>query len=165
MTSKTLECSNKQARDSVLEAALLGVSSSTSAEVQRHLETCASCAREWKEFSSTMALLDEWQIPEPSPYFDTRLRARVREEAGAPVSFWQRFLAPLMQGRMLYGWRAATAGTLGIVLVVGGIVIDKIMTPPPKEDACSVVDMQSLGRNAEVLQGLNALDDSTSENP
>ena len=28
-----------------------------------------------------MALLDEWQVPEPSPYFDVRLHARLREEA------------------------------------------------------------------------------------
>ena len=27
-----------------------------------------------------MALLDEWQAPEPSPYFDVRLNARLREE-------------------------------------------------------------------------------------
>ncbi len=28
-----------------------------------------------------MSLLDEWQAPEPSPYFDVRLNARLREEA------------------------------------------------------------------------------------
>ena len=27
-----------------------------------------------------MGLLDEWQAPEPSPYFSTRLQARMREE-------------------------------------------------------------------------------------
>ena len=32
----------------------------------------------------TMALLDEWEAPEPSPYFDSRLRARVREAAAEP---------------------------------------------------------------------------------
>ena len=33
---------------------------------------------------ATMALLDTWKAPEPSPYFMTRLGARLREErAGA----------------------------------------------------------------------------------
>ena len=35
----------------------------------------------------TMALLDEWQAPEPSPYFDSRLRARLREVAAEPRSW------------------------------------------------------------------------------
>ena len=49
-------------------------------EVNEHLESCAGCAGKLKEFRQTMALLDEWQVPEPSPYFDVRLRARLREE-------------------------------------------------------------------------------------
>ncbi|MGD0179822.1 MAG: hypothetical protein ABSC15_08410, partial [Terriglobales bacterium] len=49
-------------------------------EVNEHLETCTGCAGQLKEFRQTMALLDEWQVPEPSPYFDVRLRARLREE-------------------------------------------------------------------------------------
>ena len=37
----------------------------------------------------TMALLDEWESPEPSPYFLTRLRAHVKEEREkAPVSMF-----------------------------------------------------------------------------
>ena len=32
-----------------------------------------------------MALLDEWQAPEPSPYFDVRLQARLREEMAKPA--------------------------------------------------------------------------------
>lgn len=160
MTSKVQECNNKQARESVLEAALLGGSASAPEEVQRHLEACASCAAEWKQFASTLALLDEWQTPEPSPYFDTRLQARLREEAEAPVSFWQRFLAP-----MTHGWRAAVAGALGMALVVGGIVIGTGVLEQPKEDACAVVDVQSLDRNADVLQEMNSIDRSVTENP
>ena len=46
-------------------------------EVNQHLESCAGCAGKLNEFRQTMALLDEWQAPEPSPYFDVRLQARV----------------------------------------------------------------------------------------
>ena len=35
-----------------------------------------------------MALLDEWKTPEPSPYFDTRLQARLREEMAKPQTGW-----------------------------------------------------------------------------
>ena len=33
-----------------------------------------------EEFRQTMTLLDEWKAPEPSPYFDLRLHAHLREE-------------------------------------------------------------------------------------
>ena len=158
MTSKILECNNKHARDSVLEAALLGASAS--AEVQQHLETCASCAREWKEFASTMALLDEWEAPEPSPYFETRLRARVREEAEVPVSFWQRFLAPLAS--FSHGWRAAAVSAMGVIVIAGGIMMWEFNQP--KEDACAVRDVQSLVNNADVLQEMNSIDATAPEN-
>ena len=51
-----------------------------SAEMRQHLETCAACATQLQEFRQTMALLDEWEAPEPSPYFHSRLQARLREE-------------------------------------------------------------------------------------
>ena len=35
---------------------------------------------ELASLQQTMGLLDEWQAPEPSPYFATRLQARMREE-------------------------------------------------------------------------------------
>jgi len=62
------------------------------AEVKEHLRSCAACAGKLEEFRQTMLLLDEWQAPEPSPYFDTRLMARVREEKAKPTSwlYWLR---------------------------------------------------------------------------
>ena len=50
-------------------------------EVKAHLDSCAECAGKLEAFRQTMSLLDEWQAPEPSPYFDVRLRARLREES------------------------------------------------------------------------------------
>jgi hypothetical protein len=50
-------------------------------EVKAHLESCAECAGKLEAFRQTMSLLDEWQAPEPSPYFDVRLNARLREQA------------------------------------------------------------------------------------
>ena len=48
-------------------------------EMKAHLDACAECAGKLEAFRQTMSLLDEWQAPEPSPYFDVRLRARLRE--------------------------------------------------------------------------------------
>ena len=36
----------------------------------------------------TMEMLDEWQAPEPSPYFGVRLRARMREEHAQQSYGW-----------------------------------------------------------------------------
>ena len=50
-----------------------------------------------KAMRATMALLDEWQAPEPSPYFDMRLQARLREEMAKPQAGWlQWFRRPVL---------------------------------------------------------------------
>src|ERR1700694_2316575 len=70
-------------------------------EVNKHLESCAGCAGKLNEFRQTMALLDEWQVPEPSPYFDVRLRARLREEAARQsVGWWQWIRKPALAGSL-----------------------------------------------------------------
>ena len=65
-----------------------------SGETQQHLDSCAVCAEELRSFRGTMALLDQWQAPaDTSPYFMTRLRARMRDErekARAGVLGWLR---------------------------------------------------------------------------
>src|SRR5216683_2289833 len=77
-------------------------------EVNDHLRSCAACTETLTEFRKTMALLDEWQAPEPSPYFDTRLRARLREEAAKQPAGW-------------WAWsrRPALAVSLAVVMVAG----------------------------------------------
>ena len=53
------------------------------AKVQAHVAECDDCREELAELRATMALLDTWKGPEPSPYFLTRLDARMREERQA----------------------------------------------------------------------------------
>src|SRR5581483_12078643 len=83
-----------------------------SARVEEHLRGCPECAQKLTEFRQTMSLLDEWQAPEPSPYFDTRLRARLREEAEAKHP--SRWLAWVR--------RPAIAASVATMLVVGAAV-------------------------------------------
>ena len=54
-------------------------------EVKAHLDSCTECAGKLEAFRQTMSLLDEWQAPEPSPYFDVRLGARLREESARRI--------------------------------------------------------------------------------
>ena len=63
-----------------------------------------------------MALLDEWQVPEPSPYFDTRLGARLREEMARPAAGWLQRVA---------GWlrRPVWAMSLAAVVFAGALTI------------------------------------------
>jgi anti-sigma factor RsiW len=56
-------------------------------ELEKHLSTCAPCRVRVEEFRSVSGLLDELPVIEPSPEFDTRVRALVAAE---PVkqSWW-----------------------------------------------------------------------------
>ena len=36
-------------------------------EVEKHIASCKACSVQLRDFQKTMALLDEWQAPEPSP--------------------------------------------------------------------------------------------------
>ena len=66
-----------------------GIDASTlEPEVGKHIASCSECAARLRDFQQTMALLDEWQAPEPSPYFDTRLQARLREEMTRRQHSW-----------------------------------------------------------------------------
>src|SRR6266508_2531126 len=77
-------------------------------EVNLHLRSCNECAGTLAEFRKTMALLDEWQAPEPSAYFDVRLQARLREESTKQPSGWLNwFRRPVM------------AASMAVVLVAG----------------------------------------------
>ena len=42
-----------------------------------HIASCGECARAAEEFRRLDSVLDDWNTAEPSPWFDTRVRARV----------------------------------------------------------------------------------------
>src|SRR5437868_14876415 len=78
--------------------------------LNEHLLGCADCTGKLEDMRKTMALLDDWQAPEPSPYFDTRLAARMREERAKPerVNWFSWFRMPVL------------AGALALVLMMAG---------------------------------------------
>jgi hypothetical protein len=130
------------------------------AELRLHVEQCAECARELAELRATMAMLDTWEAPEPSPYFGQRMSALLREEREAePAGFFER-----LRARFLYGsnthLRPIAAGALGLLLLIGGGTFAGLMStaPAPVHASATVRDLQSLDENSQVFQQLNALD-------
>ena len=89
-------------------------------DVAAHIRECAACRAELHEIRATFALLDAWHAPEPSPYFDAKLHARLREATeAAPEGLWNRLRSYLMYSTER-GLRPAMAGALAVVLVLGG---------------------------------------------
>jgi len=132
-------------------------------DARKHLSECGNCATELKEMEATWKLLDEWQAPEPSAFFDAKLYARLRtEQSSEPASFFERAKAWLLYSTNLQ-MRQLTAGALGAVLVIGGIgggtfaLLGHQQAPVPQTSA-TVRDLQSYDGNAQMFQQLNALD-------
>ena len=122
--------------------------SAPAAEVNEHLRGCNACNSTLDEFRKTMALLDEWTAPEPSPYFDVRLRARLREEAAQQPHSWFAWLR-----------RPAVAVSLAVALVVGATLVmerggvrqngqNQLATVTP---GTAVSDLQALDKNHDLL--------------
>ena len=149
-------------------------------EVERHITSCSDCAAHLRDFQKTMALLDEWQAPEPSPYFDTRLQARLseerREEMARPATGWLNWFAWLR--------RPAWAMSLAAVIFAGALVVggrsyisqpETIATKPPSlglpvQPGTAVGDLQALDRNDDLYADFDVLDDlqvqdDVTENP
>ena len=124
------------------------------AQENDHLAGCTNCAEQLKAMRSTMALLDQWQVPEPSPYFDTRLQARLREEMAKPQAGWlQWFRRPVL------------AAALTVLMGVGvGIFFARgrgnhnpaVIAEGP---GTAVSDLQTLDNNHDLYSDFEVLDD------
>jgi len=124
-----------------------------------HIATCADCARDLASLEATLSLLDAWQVPEVSPYFDQKLAVRLRELQSAPPAGWYEQLKTrllLNTGRHL---RPALAGTLALVLVVAGgsFGIATYQRPHPVEVSAVVNDLQLLQKDEQALQQMDQL--------
>jgi hypothetical protein len=148
-----------ETREQMLEM----MSGENSAQAAAHLRGCEACSKELESLRSTMALLDEWTAPEPSPYFDAKLRARLKAEPEAARG-WRQWMAPLA------GWKPAMAVAL-VALMMVGISVYKdtsnteqhaaVAAPP----GTAVSDLQKLDKNQELYASFDLLDDDADVNP
>lgn len=126
-----------------------------SPEMNEHLKECGLCRGQFDEFRQTMALLDQWQAPEPSPYFDVRLMARIGEERAKPTGwlFWLR--------------KPVLAASLAVLMVMSvalfrtdagyrhGVESGPVAALP----GSAVSDLQALDKNSDLYSDFELLDD------
>lgn len=145
---------------SALPDLLLDPAAPANAAARAHLESCSTCKDEFQALEATFALLDTWQAPEPSPYFDQKLAVRLREaQDEAPAGWFERVKSRLLfnTGRQ---FRPALAGVLGLILLVGGGTVADLsgfhLFGTPKVSA-TVNDLQILDKNVQALQTMDQL--------
>jgi hypothetical protein len=137
------------------------------AKVQAHVAECARCQSELDELKATVQLLDTWEAPEPSPYFMTRLDARMREERASAPAGWLAITIARLRASIAYGpglhARPLAAMALTVMLLVGGgtyLGVTDWMQPAqqqPGANAAVVHDLQTLDSNAQVLDQMEAM--------
>jgi hypothetical protein len=148
----------EEIREKMLDVAA-GLSEPTAQE-SNHLASCTACAEQLKSIRSTMSLLDEWQGPEPSPYFDVRLQARLREEMTKPQAGWLHwFRLPVLAAALTVilgvgiGWFFASNGQNRPgkdVPIATNITVDP---------GSAVGDLQTLDKNDDMYANFELLDD------
>jgi anti-sigma factor RsiW len=126
-------------------------------EVKAHLDSCTECAGKLEAFRQTMSLLDEWQAPEPSPYFDVRLGARLREESARASAGWLSWLR-----------KPVLAASFALMMVVGVSLVRMNSGERGSTTASSMVaaepgtavgDLQALEKNQNLYSDFDVLDD------
>jgi hypothetical protein len=146
-------------RPELMEAVLSGPEK-MNLGLREHLHSCAACSEELSSFGHTLALLDEWQAPEPSPYFSSRLRARVREEKTNQRFAWFGWIRRPMAATAAVALIALGAGlletghfNLGRVTVAGN---DGVVRTSGSTTA--VGDLEYLDGHADLFSEFDALD-------
>jgi hypothetical protein len=140
-----------------------GIGDSTP-EVKQHIASCNGCAAQLRDFQQTMALLDEWRAPEPSPYFDTRMQARLREEMARPATSWFSWLQRPAWAMSLAAVIFAGALTAGVGYKSYFYQLEAIKTEAPSlsvpvQPGTAVGDLQALDRNDDLYADFDVLDD------
>jgi len=139
------------------------------AAARAHIATCTACANELAALESTLSLLDTWQAPAVSPYFDQKLAVRLREEQAAPAAGWFEKLRTRLLFNTGRQFRPMLAGAMALVLVVGGGGIGVVnFTHPrtPAQISATVNDLQLLDKNVQAEQQVDQIleDSATGQN-
>ncbi len=130
-----------------------------SVELEQHLHLCSPCAEVLTGLRQTLSVMDEWKAPEPSPYFDVRMQARLREEKARSRSFFDWLRKPAL------GLAAAVLLVAGVGLFQYGDALKYNTSPNASADhkivaktGTAVADLQYLDKNSDLLTDFDALD-------
>jgi len=125
------------------------------AAIVAHVKECSACSQELDGLRKTMALLDEWEAPEASPYFLTRLQAHVKEERNKAPQGWFAWLR-----------RPITAVSLAAILAGGAVFyqlrpLGKNDQLPPAPAGTAVADLEALEKNHDLYVNSDLIDEIT----
>lgn len=152
----------------VLPDLLLEPQAATSVAARAHMATCSACAAEFASLEATFALLDQWEAPEISPYFDQKLAVRLREEQSAPPAGWFERLRDRLQFNTGREFRPALAGALALAVIAagGGFGVSTLTHPREVRASATVQDLQILDRNVQTIQQVDQiLQEDASDEP
>jgi hypothetical protein len=134
--------------------------------VKEHMERCPECAQVWASLSATMAVLDEWKVPEPSPFFDTRMQARLAEVKAEEAQRAQGFFSWLRKPALgMPLWRPLSVAALAGVIIFGlnqtntPVENTNVATKTASTPGTAVYDLQALENNEDAISQLELLDD------
>jgi hypothetical protein len=148
---------------------VLNPAAASNAAALEHLADCPPCEQDYTSLVASMAVLDSWHAPEPSPYFDQKLSVLLREEAASPkLGFFARLREHLLfnTGRQ---FRPAVAAAMVLALMLGGggyAGFENANRPnTPAQVSATVKDLQILDKNEQALQQMDLLlqDDDSSD--
>jgi len=148
---------------------LLDPKAPSSVAALEHVAACPACKAHLDELKATFDLLDAWQAPDPSPYFNQKLAVRLREEQSAPSASW----LERMRARLLFNtgrqFRPALIGALALVILVGGgTAADlSLLHSAGVKASATVNDLQILDKNEQAIQTMDQLlqDDNSGDDP
>jgi hypothetical protein len=142
----------KDVRENLIELLAGG---SADAAVTSHVKECSSCSQELESLRETMALLDEWEVPETSPYFLTRLQAHLKEERNKALQGW-------------FAWLRRPVMALSLVAVLAGGAVfyqlktsTQIIVQPPPPVGSAVGDLEALEKNHDLYVNSDLIDEIT----
>jgi hypothetical protein len=138
------------------------------AAVKTHVAECEGCRTELDALRATMTLMDAWEAPEPSPFFMTRMNARLEEAHRAPRAGWlARLRDRVAFGPSMHVKPLAAMALTAVLLVGGGAYLDMtnwVKPAQPNGQAAVVRDLQTLQSNAQLLDQLEAISDDNGGN-
>ncbi len=136
------------------------VSAAERREVEQHLAACASCRARVEGFRGVWKVLEETPAPEPSAWFDARLRQRIAAEP--PPGIWMRMAAWLPQPRLALATLALVLVGIWAATATRPLLFSPAASRPvamsEEQNFRMIKNMQVL-ENYEVLKDLSALNE------